>query len=120
MEVSNPQPLQHLRLPEVLRHSHGNLEEAAFGCKGTGIDWPKSFQSDNLIVGSITGSVLNDIELAEKRKNVYYLFRNKRTVSGIPQRASVTHISLHHPHPGQPPATRFLFIGSRIDLKEEK
>lgn len=48
----------------------------------------------------------------------HYHFINKRTVPGTPQRTSVTHISLHHPHPGQPPTTRFLFISSRIDLKE--
>lgn len=29
------------RLSQILRHSHGHLEEAAFGCERIGIDWPE-------------------------------------------------------------------------------
>lgn len=59
------------RLSQILRHSHGNLEEAAFGCKGIGINWPEPFQGDNLIVSGITGSVFDDVELAERKKQVW-------------------------------------------------
>lgn len=56
------------RLSQILRHSHGNLEEAAFGRKGIGIHWPEPFQGDNLIVSGIAGSIFDDIELAERKR----------------------------------------------------
>lgn len=72
-KVFHSWPPWYSRLSQILRHSHGNLEEAAFGCKGIGINWPKSLEGDNLIVGGITGSIFNDVKLAEGNKKVIYL-----------------------------------------------
>lgn len=124
--VPHTQYPKHSRLSQILRHSHGNLEEAAFGCKGIGINGPKPFQGDNLIVSGIAGSIFNNIELAEGKKegvdNMSFCLppSSDKNVSAVPPKTltiSHTHISLHHPHPGQPPATRLLLIGSRINLK---
>lgn len=69
-KVFHSWPPWYSRFSQILRHSHGNLEEAAFGCKRIGINWPKSLQGDNLIVGGITGSIFNDIELVKGNKEV--------------------------------------------------
>ena len=67
--VKGPPPdTNNSRLSQILRHGHGHFEEAAFGCKRIGIDWPEPLQGDNLIVSGITGSIFDDIELAEREK----------------------------------------------------
>lgn len=125
--VPHTQHPKHSRLSQILRHSHGNLEEAAFGCKGIGINWPKPFQGDNLIVSGIAGSIFNNIELAEGKKEEgvdnmsFYLppFSDKNVSAVPPKTLTISHS--HLPSSSAPgPATSHKALAHWLENKPEE
>lgn len=105
------------RSSKIFRDRNSALKKSVLRHSFITIHWAETLKRDYFVVGGITSSIFDHIELQETKVKVNQSSTprcSKETESDFN-----TYISFHHAHFSQPPAAWLLFIGFGVYLNRE-